>query len=234
MSYLQPAHRSVDYLFSINPHILLIKGYTRTQTILFIPNELSDLIMEFAMCILESCHLLSALLLRAAETNEYSKWSQRSKKKQIPSKKYIKLAISQLKKSSEDSFANQLKVIATCKVLLRYAATHIKVVRRSHGEFDESWLKALSKLLNLKTKRSSESKFQSLIFGLGYYFFSEFWNQSGSADACRLRKRRKFTRLVPLDHIFKPQNIKNSNQMIRKTKYKYMDDNIFNLLKNNE
>eukprot|EP01083_Nonionella_stella_P165887 553073_1 len=170
--------------------------------------------------------LLSAVLLRAAECEEHAKWRKRSKKKQTPSEKNINEAAKQLKKTQTQSYLHQLLAIAKCKVIVHYAVANMKKLP----------LKALSKMFVAKSKSLVTAQYESLIYGLGFFFFSEFWREKGSLDACHLRKNRKFTEQMMLSHIFEPDDmdVEGGDVIIMKSRYKHLDDNIFNLLIDDE
>ena len=167
---------------------------------------------------------LCSLFVRAAESEHHLKWLRKRRRHQTPTIQQINRAVRSLIEVEQRTLLQKLLVVAECKVILYYAVSKMTMKTLSES-FD-----VISKMYFIKF--SSDDKFRALINGLGFYFFAEIWRQRSGVEACRLRRMQKFAKRDFLQHIFRPDDMQEEggDVIILKSKYRRMNDNIFNLL----
>eukprot|EP01084_Bolivina_argentea_P234532 394838_1 len=188
---------------------------------------------------LDSCQLLSSVLLRAKERQEHAKWLSRKKHKQKPTRNDITKAVKLLFSTEKLTYLEQILSVAYCKVVIYNIVIHWKKIKE-----EEKIIRELCKMFKVSDENNNiggvgayTTTFDQLINGLGFYFFSEIWRYQGCVISRSLSKLRAFQKTVLFKNIF--ENIDTSTaqqqtsifqeQMAGAT-HKIFDDNIFNLL----
>ena len=117
---------------------------------------------------------LQAVLLRAKEREEHTKWLSRKKSKknpvpQRPSKDDIGKTAKALKECADKTYLRQILCVAKCKVVIYYVVRHwVKRTKNSPLlKDDDKAIQKLAKMFGKIKKSKSVTNYDQLVNGLG-------------------------------------------------------------------
>ena len=112
---------------------------------------------------------LQAVLLRAKESQEHTKWLSRRRKLQRPGAKEIGKTVKALKECGNKTYLQQILCVAKCKVVIYYVVRHwMKTDKRSKRlRDDEEAIKRFAKMFGKVKQSKSVTNYDQLINGLG-------------------------------------------------------------------